>query len=688
MDVGVANGEVARSVGGLAIGGPAVGGLVERLVEGLDGDQVAAVLADEAVVAVLAGAGSGKTRVLTRRIARRIADGSAEGRHVLALTFTRKAAGELRHRLAALAGHRATSEGSPAVHTFHGFGGALLQRWWLDRGERPWDVTRNRRALLDAACAEVGARQLTAAALGAEIEWGKARLLDPDGYELAQLDDEREVDTAVVAATWRAYEADKGRRRVLDVDDFITLPVRLLAGEPDFARSRSWWHRHVFVDEAQDLNPAQLRLVSLVVGDEPDLCLVGDPDQAIYGWNGADPSLLVDLAASLPDRAVHRLPTNHRSTAPIVAAAASILGSPAGPVAGHGDDARWPVPAVAGHEDEVSEADAIAHRLQEARWRGARPWSSLAVLARTRVQLDVIAAALASRGIPHRLPGSLLDRPEVIAALQAVRAVDGGRGRPLRQLAGDLTDVCDQVLAAERTDADPEPGPAAEALHDLWVAHLDALVELVGEFCHAVPSGDLDSFRSWSRGVLGARGAEQGFDRRGVALTTLHRAKGLEWSVVVVAGCETGLLPHWRATSPAALAEERRLAYVGATRATEELHLTWARRRSTPLGERRSRRSPFLDDLEASVTPALTETTVQEGRLAGLRAARAALVPRAASGRRGPSPASPSHGPPSANREAELEAADGAGEDVGLDVELAASVETGDPPRQLLQEDA
>ncbi len=618
------------------------------LLSGLDPDQAAAVLADAPVLAVLAGAGSGKTRVLTRRIARRIHDGSADARHVLALTFTRKAAGELRHRIGALAGHRPSGEGAPAVHTFHAFGGALLQRWWLDRGERPWDVTRDRRGLLESARAAAGVTALDATAVGGEIEWAKARLLDADGYEAA----ERAIDTAAVAAVWRTYEEEKRRRRLLDVDDFIALPARLLAEEPAFAAARTWWHRHVFVDEAQDLNPAQLRLLTLVLGDDPDLCVVGDPDQAIYGWNGADPALLTDLAASLSTDAVHRLGTNHRSTAPIVAAAASILGSPTAPVAGDGDDARWPVPAVTGHTDEVAEADAIAHRLQEARWRGGRAWSDMAVLVRTRAQLEVIAAALAARDIPHRLPGSLLDRPEVVAALRALRATDDGRRRPLRELGADLPDVCEQVLAAASvTDAAPQARQGAEradrrkvdprvadpiaaelleldVVNGLRRAHLDALVELVAEFCHAVPTGDLDGFRSWSRGVLGARGGEQGFDRRGVTLTTLHRAKGLEWSVVVVAGCEDGLLPHHRSTAPAALAEERRLAYVAATRASKELHLTWAQRRTSPWGTRTSRRSPFLDGLERSVASEVDEEVVRADRVAGLSAARAALVPR------------------------------------------------------------
>ncbi|MEX2660212.1 MAG: ATP-dependent helicase, partial [Acidimicrobiales bacterium] len=373
------------------------------LVEGLDPDQAAAVLADAPVTVVLAGAGSGKTRVLTRRIARRIADGSAESRQVLALSFTRKATGELRQRLGALTGHRPGTEGAPAVHTFHAFGGALLQRWWLDRGEHPWDVTRDRRSLLDAARTTAGLPDLSTTVLGTEIEWAKARLLDPDAYEDTA---GRAVDTGQVAAAWRAYEEEKRHRRILDVDDFIVVPARLLADEPAFAAARTWWHRHVFVDEAQDLNPAQLRLLTLVLGAEPDLFVVGDPDQAIYGWNGAEPTLLLDLVASLPSEAVHRLSTNHRCTAPIVAAAASILRSPTAPAADHGDGARWPAPTVTAHVDEVAEADAIAHRLQEARWRGARAWSSMAVLVRTRGQLDVIAAALAARQIPHRLPGS------------------------------------------------------------------------------------------------------------------------------------------------------------------------------------------------------------------------------------------------------------------------------------------
>ena len=621
---------------------------VGDLVHGLDADQAAAVLADAPVVVVLAGAGSGKTRVLTRRIARRVADGSADARHVLALTFTRKAAGELRTRLGALTGCHPTGPSAPAVHTFHAAGGALLQRWWLDRGERPWSVTRDRPGLLAGALTAAGGGDLSPAALGDEIEWGKARLLEPATY-LAE-GAHRVADPGGVAAAWEAYEDEKRRRRVLDVDDFIAEPVRLLTTEPAFATARTWWHRHLFVDEGQDLNPAQLRLLTLLLGPDPDLFVVGDPNQAIYGWNGADPGLLTDLAARLPADAVHRLRVNHRCTAPIASAAAAILREPTAPVAGERDGARWPVPAVSGHADEVAEADAVAHRLQEARWRGGRAWSSMAVLVRTRSQLDVLAAALAARDIPHLLPGSLLDRPEVVAALRALRALDDGRRRPLRELAGDLPEVVTSVLADLAGAGAPAAvigtagaagevpgGPAAaeDPVAMVRRSHLEALGELVDECCQAVPNADLDVFRSWSRGVLGARGGEQGFDRRGVTLTTFHRAKGLEWAVVVVAGCEDGLVPHRRSRSPEARDEERRLAYVAATRASEELHLTWAARRSGPWGVRTATRSPFLDDLEQAVAPEGDDRSTRAGRLAGLSAARAALVPRPAGGRDG-----------------------------------------------------
>ena len=444
---------------------------------------------------------------------------------------------------------------------------------------------------------------------------------------------------------------------MLDVDDFIAEPVRLLTTEPAFATARTWWHRHVFVDEGQDLNPAQLRLLTLLLGPDPDLFVVGDPNQAIYGWNGADPALLTDLAGTLPAGAVHRLQVNHRCTAPIASAAAAILRQPTAPVAGERDGARWPVPAVSGHADEVAEADAVAHRLQEARWRGGRAWSSMAVLVRTRAQLDVLAAALAARDIPHLLPGSLLDRPEVVAALRALRGLDDGRRRPLRELAGDLADVVASVLASPAATGGGSPTAAigspaelpggAEAddpVAALRRAHLEALGELVDEFCQAVPGGDLDAFRSWSRGVLGARGGDQGFDRRGVTLTTFHRAKGLEWAVVVVAGCEDGLVPHRRSHSPEAQDEERRLAYVAATRASEELHLTWAASRSSPWGVRTASRSPFLDDLERAVAPAGDDRSTRAGRLAGLRAARAALVPRPGRGGVGGSRGAPSAG--------------------------------------------
>jgi DNA helicase-2/ATP-dependent DNA helicase PcrA len=272
-------------------------GRVQRdgLLDGLNPAQRRAVITDAAPLAILAGAGSGKTRVLTRRIAYRVHKGTAEARHVLALTFTRKAAGELTTRLRSLGVRDGIVAG-----TFHAVAYGQLRRRWADRGEpEPALLDRKVRLIVPLLPrrAEGGGRGLQAADVAAEIEWAKARMVTPERYAAEAAAAGRTPPAApdLIAALFDRYETEKRRRGVVDFDDLLLRCAEALDDDREFAASQRWRFRHLFVDEFQDVNPVQCRLLDGWRGERPDLCVVGDPNQAIYAWNGADPRFLTEF---------------------------------------------------------------------------------------------------------------------------------------------------------------------------------------------------------------------------------------------------------------------------------------------------------------------------------------------------------------------------------------------------------
>ena len=588
----------------------------------LDRAQADAVLSEARILAISAGAGSGKTRVLTHRIARRIVDESATPNHVLAVTFTNKAACEMSVRLRHLLGEEILprrrrefrpqrSEG-PSVHTLHALGYAVLERYWADhRHPRRHLVTWRRPALLQDALATMGETTLNGTALGTEIEWAKARVLSPAEYPAAAETHRRAVrsggqlvEPSTVARAFTAYEEIKHRRHVLDLDDLIVGAVSLLDADPGFLSAQRYWYLHVFVDEYQDLNPAQFRLLRTLVGDDPDLCVVGDANQAIYGWNGADPNLLRDFTSYFPAAQVLRLEANYRCRRPIVAAAASVLDLPIAPV--REDAESGPVPTLWSFDDPAAEAEGVARAVRQFLHRYGP--SGIAVLAPTSAQLDAVALALGARSIPFERAGSsLLSRPEVRRVLDRLRQLDEAKaGMPLRHLFDEIEDLCEHSardLPLDDPDdwdgLDEDGYPVVRGLADddptfiLNKASLDTFVGLLEEFHRALPWGDLDAFEAWAEADMAKR--EAGLRGKGVALSSIHRAKGLEWPVVFVVGCVQGALPNWQARTPQAQAESRRLAYVALTRASEELFCTWSKTRTTRSGHvEATQASPFL----------------------------------------------------------------------------------------------
>ena len=529
------------------------------LAEGLDPDQHHAVFSTAAPLAIIAGAGSGKTRVLTRRIARRVTDGSADAGHVLALTFTRRAAVELVDRLHAL-GLRER----PTVGTFHAVAQAVLKQRWADLDRRPPELVTDRTRLLAAALHDdashgrgrEGGRTggLMVAELAGEIDWARARLVTPARYEIEASAAGRRpsAPAPVIAAAFARYEDVKRTRRVVDFDDLLALCLREIERDKAFAELQRWRFRHLFIDEAQDLNPLQSRLLEAWRGGRGDLCLVGDPRQAIYGWNGADPTLLDAIERRVPGITVVRLRRNHRSSPQIVAAADAVLGDRTG---AHpttvATSAEGPAVQVHPHATEAAEIAGIATVLRAARPPG-RGWSTCAVLARTNAQLGPIERGLVATGIPCRSRRSarLLEHELVRVALHDAEGYHDN-------LRGWLDDLLASFEPAQTERVTPPPAALAD------------LADAVERHLAVEPVPTLASLRAWL-------GSERIDRTDGVDLVTFHGAKGLEWPVVVIAGVEHGVVPHSSATSTAARAEEVRLLHVAMTRAVRELHLTWA----------------------------------------------------------------------------------------------------------------
>lgn len=395
-------------------------------VDDLTPAQCQAVTTAAATVCVLAAAGAGKTRVLTRRVAYRVASGTAAADHVLAITFTRKAAGELRERLSMLGLPQPVMAG-----TFHSLAMGQLRRWWADRrSPEPVLLERKGRLLAELAGARRQLAGVGIADLAGAIEWAKARLVAPDAFSTAVAAARREVpaDPDAIAALYGRYEDEKRRRRLVDFDDLLERYGDALESDTAFAAAQRWRWQHVFVDELQDVNPLQCRLLTGLLGDNSDLFVVGDPNQAIYGWNGSDPAFLTDFPQRWPQAEVVRLDDNHRSTPQVVAAATAVLGRQGSELRSSRPDG--PLPQLRSYPSDEAEAAGVASGLLSAHGRGLS-WAALAVLARTNTQLEVLGQALARAGVPFRAIAAADDDKTA-----AVLDVAGAPGMPQRSPGG------------------------------------------------------------------------------------------------------------------------------------------------------------------------------------------------------------------------------------------------------------
>lgn len=555
----------------------------DDLLAGLNERQLEATTSDGGPLVVLAGAGSGKTRVLTKRIAWRIAVGQTDPNRVLALTFTRKAAGELRQRLRA-GGLR----DEVVAGTFHGVALTQLRQRWAERGITPPTILdRKFRMVAQLVGRRPGVEPLDVLS---EMEWAFARLVAPADYENAAKLAGRKSPLASgeLGDIMERYQLEKRRRRVVDFDDLLALSIRDLQADPDYAAAVRWRHRHLYVDEFQDVNPLQFELLKAWRGDSSDVFVVGDPNQAIYGWNGADPNLLGRFAQREPNAVVISLDDNYRSTPQILTMATAALEGKSGKLIPHKPDGA--VPTLTSFASDLAEAAGVAQAIKMAHNAGDR-WGAQAVLVRTNAQLVPIEQALNDAGVPVRVRGGSgpLGTKEVKDALRSL-------GRPGVSLPASLAELDNSLVDdPSNTDAPAEDLAPAEIERR---QNLAALSRLVHEYTSLDQEPSGPGLLAW---IATVQAGEVGVDGDAVDLATFHGAKGLEWDVVHVAGLEKGYMPIGYAKTGAQLAEEQRLLYVAVTRAESELHLSWAAERTFGTKAVKRQPSPYLELMQSAI---------------------------------------------------------------------------------------
>jgi DNA helicase II / ATP-dependent DNA helicase PcrA len=564
------------------------------MLDGLDDDQRAAATAPRGPVCVLAGAGTGKTRTITHRIAHLVSTGHVAPGQVLAVTFTARAAGEMRTRL------RALGVAGVQARTFHAAALRQLRYFWPRVvGGPPWQLVEGKLRIVGQAAgrAKMGTDAATLRDLAGEIEWAKASLVAPAEYPAAVARLRRDVPGPAeqVAAVYAGYEEAKNAAELLDFDDLLLHVAGALEGHADIAQEFRDRYRCFVVDEYQDVTPLQQRVLDAWLGERDDLTVVGDANQTIYTFAGASPKHLLEFPRRFPEAVVVRLQRDYRSTPQVVGCANTLIGAARDRPAGTrlrliGQRPAGPDPDFTEHDDEVAEAAAVATRIRRMVADGVPP-SEIAVLFRVNAQSETYEQALTEAGVPYQVRGGerFFHRPEIRRAMSVVRMAGAGTGA--------LVDDVRAVLAPVGLTPDP-PGGAAQRAQ--WESLL-ALVELAEELAGVEPDADLRRFAA----ELETRAdAAHPPTVQGVTLASLHAAKGLEWDVVFLVGLVDGTLPIQHADGDEhAIEEERRLLYVGITRARRQVLLSWALARQ-PGGARRRRRSRFLYGLVPEHHPA------------------------------------------------------------------------------------
>jgi DNA helicase-2/ATP-dependent DNA helicase PcrA len=563
----------------------------DEILDALDPEQREVATALHGPVCVLAGAGTGKTRAITHRIAYGVRVNAYNPSSVLAVTFTARAAGEMRQRL------RSLGAAGVQARTFHAAALRQLSYFWPEvvGGQIP-KILEYKAPLVGRAAQSSGLSvdRLVVRDLASEIEWAKVSLVAAEDYPRIAADAGRPAPAGVerkqVVDVMRAYEDAKSDAVALDFEDILLLLADIIGRHHEVGEQIRRQYRHFVVDEYQDVSPLQQFLLDQWLGGREELCVVGDPAQTIYSFAGASPRHLLGFTRTYPGATVVRLVRDYRSTPQVVNLANGLMTARGN---GHGVEliAQRPSgPAVAyqAYADDAEEAAGVASRIGGL-VAGGVPAKEIAVLYRTNSQSEAIEEALAERGIGYLVRGGqrFFEREEVKKAIVLLR---GAAVAPSEDSLGYR--VRETISTAGWTEEGPQ---ARGAVRDRWEA-LQALVELADDF-------DADTMTSTGEGAamrdfvdhLAERAqAQHAPTLDGVTLTTIHAAKGLEWDAVFMVGCSEGLMPISLAETPEAIEEERRLLYVGVTRAREHLTLSFARARKA--GGRSTRaRTRFLE---------------------------------------------------------------------------------------------
>ncbi|WP_341393520.1 ATP-dependent DNA helicase UvrD2 [Arthrobacter sp. G119Y2] len=573
-----------------------------RILAGLDDEQREVATSLTGPLCVLAGAGTGKTRAITHRMAYGVHTGVYKPQRVLAVTFTARAAAEMRTRL------RDLGAGGVQAKTFHAAALKQLQYFWPQTvgGQMPDLLSHKAQFIAEAARRlRLSTDRAAIRDVAAEIEWAKVSMLTPESYVSAAKDRDAPAgfDLITISRIFQAYEDVKVDRNVIDFEDVLLITVGILQEDARVAATVRDQYRHFVVDEYQDVSPLQQRLLDLWLGGRDELCVVGDSSQTIYSFTGATSKHLLGFPSRFPDAPIVKLVRDYRSTPQVVGLANRILAARTA----EGERSRfappWPKPLEliaqrpAGPEptftecaDDDAEAASVAERIKALIKDGVQP-AEIAILFRTNGQSQAYEQALTSAGIGYQLRGGerFFARREVRDSMAQLRAASRAVGNdPVPQLVRD-------ILVS--LGYSPEAPAGGGAVREKWES-LAALVSLADEL-HAARTQDPDSIFTLMDFVaeLDERAASQHAPTvQGVTLASLHSAKGLEWDAVFLVGLSEGLMPISFADTPEAVDEERRLLYVGITRAREHLHLSWSTAR-TPGGRANRKPSRFLDGL-------------------------------------------------------------------------------------------
>ncbi|MFE5732483.1 ATP-dependent DNA helicase UvrD2 [Streptomyces sp. NPDC056528] len=575
---------------------PRVPETADAVLDGLDPEQREVALALSGPVCVLAGAGTGKTRAITHRIAYGVRAGVLQPAGVLAVTFTNRAAGEMRGRL------RQLGAGGVQARTFHSAALRQLQFFWPKAvgGELPRLLERKVQLVAEAAArCRIRLDRNELRDVTGEIEWAKVTQTVPADYPAVVAKSLRDAprDPAEIGQIYATYEQLKRDRSVIDFEDVLLLTVGILQDRHDIADQVRRQYQHFVVDEYQDVSPLQQRLLDLWVGDRDNLCVVGDAGQTIYSFTGATPDHLLNFRARHPGATVVKLVRDYRSTPQVVHLANGLLSQARGRAVEHrlelvSQRDPGPEPVYAEYADEPAEAEGTARRVRDLIAAGV-PAGEIAVLYRINAQSEVYEQALADVGVPYQLRGAerFFERQEVREAGIALRGAARAGGND--SLLDDAEGLPAQVRAVLSTKGwTTEPPAGSGAVRDRWES-LAALVRLAEDFVRARPGATLSDLVA----ELDERAAAQHAPTvQGVTLASLHAAKGLEWDAVFLVGLTEGMMPITYAKTDEQVEEERRLLYVGITRARVHLTLSWALSRS-PGGRPSRRPTRFLKGL-------------------------------------------------------------------------------------------